>query len=67
MMPYLADLNHLKNLYKSAKLNAGDKKFELTSGLPVFLSDNTDLPQTRFFLQNHLPSNLLYESINQTD
>ncbi|MBT3445954.1 LLM class flavin-dependent oxidoreductase [bacterium] len=42
MMPYLADLNHLKNLYKSAKLNAGDKKFEFTSGLPVFLSDNID-------------------------
>ena len=42
IMPYLADLKHLKKLYSSAKSKAGDKKFEFTSGIPVFLSKNTD-------------------------
>jgi len=42
IMPYLADLKHLKKLYSSAKSKSGDKKFEFTSGIPVFLSNNTD-------------------------
>lgn len=42
IMPYLANLNHLKKLYSAAKLKAEDKKFEFTSGLPVFFSDNID-------------------------
>ena len=42
IMPYLANLDHLKKLYSAAKGKAGDKKFEFTSGIPVFLSDNVD-------------------------
>ena len=42
IMPYLANLDHLKTLYSSAKSKAGDKKFEFTSGMPVFLSDDVD-------------------------
>tara|TARA_B100001996_G_scaffold382337_1_gene373901 strand:+ start:816 stop:1733 length:918 start_codon:yes stop_codon:yes gene_type:complete len=42
IMPYLANLDHLKKLYSAAKSNAGDKKFEYTTGIPVFLSKNVD-------------------------
>lgn len=42
IMPYLANLSHLKTLYSSAKSKTNGKEFEFTSGMPVFLSENID-------------------------
>ncbi|HIC77420.1 MAG TPA: LLM class flavin-dependent oxidoreductase [Candidatus Dadabacteria bacterium] len=42
IMPYLASRIHLAKLYKSAISAGASKDFELTAGIPVFLSDDVD-------------------------